>query len=594
MYMGDTRQKESPENISGAQGQQTGTAVGNRRKKIPWLRSVSYKIFQLTVLAVLLVTVCLIAAATIFSRAEMKKTIANYMQDQAVMGKDIMNTAIDFDAERAYNYYYMNDLFAKTQVSGLSTSYVYIVEAGGKMLYHKDKTKVGQPVVNEVIKAVADDLAAGKEINDEFVRYKYNGAMKYAAYSVTKDGKSIVIVTADEADALASINAVSKKISIGAVVVFIIIAVISFIVGRLISNPIIKISNSISRLSDLDLREDESIEKLTRYKDEIGLMARSTRNVSEKIRNVISMISRQSENLLNTSIALVGNANDTINSLHQVEIAVSEVAEGATSQAQETSDATTNIIVMGDMIENSSEEVHRLRKSSGDIGDAAQKATEILNELLSINAKAVDAIEMIRGRINTTNESVEDIKAATVIITSIAEETNLLSLNASIEAARAGEQGRGFAVVASQIQKLAEQSNESAKKIEDITLMLIDDSNKSVAGINEVKDIMDKQSSHVKDTSNAFDRVKQNIDVSIKGLSELIDIMTRLDTARGAVTDTVQNLSAIAEENAASSQESSASVTEVGNVMDQVVPALQQLKDISQTIDENLKQFVIE
>ncbi len=124
--------------------------------------------------------------------------------------------------------------------------------------------------------------------------------------------------------------------------------------------------------------------------------------------------------------------------------------------------------------------------------------------------------------------------------------------------------------------------------------MLIDDSNKSVAGINEVKDIMDKQSSHVKDTSNAFERVKQNIDVSIKGLNDLIGIITRLDAARGAVTDTVQNLSAIAEENAASSQESSASVTEVGNVMDQVIPALDMLKGISQTIDENLKQFIIE
>lgn len=592
--MGNTKQNGSAGVTAGNQVQQTGTAVVSKRKKIPWLRSVSYKIFQLAVLSVLLITVCLIVATTILSRTEMRNTIANYMQDQAVMGRDIMNTAIDMDVDRAYNYYYMNELFAKTQVSGLSSSYVYIVEAGGNMLYHKDKEKVGQPVVNEVIKAVANDLADGKEIKDEFVRYEYNGAMKYAAYSVTKDNRSIVIVTADESDALASINSIAKKTSIGALLIFIIVSVIAFIVGKLISNPIVKISESISKLSDLDLRPDASTEKLARLKDEIGLMARATRDVSSKIGYVISEIREQSGELYNTSVALTGNANDTVNSLHQVEIAVSEVAEGATSQAQETSDATTNIISMGDMIENSNQEVNRLKNSSGAIDDAVQKANKILNELLVINSQAVESIEMIRGRINTTNESVEDIKSATVIITSIAEETNLLSLNASIEAARAGEQGRGFAVVASQIQKLAEQSNESAKKIEDITLMLIDDSNKSVAGINEVKDIMDKQSDHVKETSNAFERVKQNIDESIRGIGELISITSRLDTARGAVTDTVQNLSAIAQENAASSQESSASVTEVGNVMDKVIPALESLRDISQAIDNDLRQFIIE
>lgn len=592
--MGNTEQNSSAEVTAANQGQQTGTAARGKHKKIPWIRSVSYKIFQLAVVAVLLVTVCLIVATTFLSRTEMRNTIANFMQDQAVMGKDIMNTAIDLDADKAYNYYYMNEMFAKTQVSGLSSSYVYIVEAGGNMLYHKDKDKVGKPVVNEVIKAVADDLAAGKEIKDEFVRYEYNGAMKYAAYSVTKDNRSIVIVTADESDALASINSIAKKTAIGAFGIFIIVAVISFIVGKLISNPIVRISESISRLSDLDLRPDESTEKLAKLKDEIGLMARATREVSSKIGRTISEIREQSGNLYNTSVELTGDAKDTVSSLHQVEIAVSEVAEGATSQAQETSDATTNIISMGEMIENSNQEVSRLKHSSGAIDEAVQKANSILNELLAINSQAGEAIEMIRERINTTNESVEDIKSATVIITSIAEETNLLSLNASIEAARAGEQGRGFAVVASQIQKLAEQSNESAKKIEDITLMLIDDSNKSVAGINEVKDIMDKQSGHVKDTSNAFERVKQNIDESIRGIGELINITSHLDSARGAVTDTVQNLSAIAQENAASSQESSASVTEVGNVMDKIIPALESLKDISQAIDSDLRQFIIE
>lgn len=565
-----------------------------RRIRIPWFRSISFKIFILAVAAVFFISSCIIVATTFLSEREMKNTIADYMQDQAIMGKDIMDVAIDFDKDKAYEYDFMHDRFSEIRVSGLSSSYVYIVEAGGNMLYHKDETKVGSPVANEVIKQVANDLAAGKTIEDKFVEYEYKGAMKYAAYSVTKDGRSIVIVTADEADALAAINSIAKSTTIGAVIAFIFVIAVSFVVGSLIARPIVKAAESISKLSDLDLKSDEGADRLVKRRDEIGLMARATRDVSAKMSEAISEIKEQSGALYNTSVELADNASNTVNSIRQVEIAVSEVAEGATSQAQETADATNNVISMGKMIETSNNEVDRLKKSSGAIDEAVSRATSILNELLIINAQAVEAIEMIRERTNTTNESVEDIQAATVIITSIAEETNLLSLNASIEAARAGEQGRGFAVVASQIQKLAEQSNESAKKIEDITLKLIEDSHKSVEGINEVKDIMDRQSGNVKDTSSAFDRVKQNIDESIKGINELINITSELDSARSSVTDTVQNLSAIAEENAASSQESSASVTEVCNVMDRVTEDTVKLKEISHTIDEQLKQFIIE
>lgn len=572
----------------------SSSEAGRKRSRVPWIKSISSKIFILAVGAVLFITTFIIIMTTFLSKREMEKTISEYMLDEAVMARQVMDVAIDFDADKAYDYDFMYEQFSKVEISELSSSYVYIVEAGGNMLYHKDAEKVGSPVANEVIKAVANDLADGKKIEDKFVSYLYKDAMKYAAYSVTKDNRSIVIVTADESDAVASINSIAKMTIIAASGIFVLVVAVAFIVGWLISRPIIKVSESISRLSELDLKPDEAADRLAKRKDEIGLMARATRNVTSKMSEAISEIREQSATLYDTSVGLADNAEDTVNSIRQVEIAVSEVAEGATSQAQETSDATDNVISIGKLIQTSNKEVDRLKSSSGAIDEAVNKANAILKELLTINAQAVEAIEMIRERTNTTNESVEDIQSATVIITSIAEETNLLSLNASIEAARAGEQGRGFAVVASQIQKLAEQSNESAKKIEDITHKLIEDSQKSVEGINEVKNIMDRQSGNVKDTGDAFEHVKQNIDESIRGINELIDITSQLDIARGAVTDTVQNLSAIAQQNAASSQECSASVTEVCNVMDKVTADTVSLKDISQAIDGKLHQFIIE
>ena len=399
----------------------------------------------------------------------------------------------------------------------------------------------------------------------------------------------MVIITADESDVLGETNSIRNDIIKFSLIIMVVVLAAAIAVGRLIAKPILKVTNSIFKLSKLELTVDEETKRITKRKDETGYMARAVESLADGLNGVITEIRTQSDNLYGTSEELASDANDTVNSVRQVEIAVSEVAEGASSQAQETADATSNVISMGGMIEKANSDVERLSESSKAIGEAVDEATEIL----AINEKAVKSIDMIYERTNTTNKSVEDIKAAINIITSIAEETNLLSLNASIEAARAGEQGRGFAVVASQIQKLAEQSNESAKQIEDITEKLIEDSQQAVSGMQDVREIMNKQSTNVKNTNSAFDKVKDNIEVSIEGVKEITNLTGKLDSTRTAVTDTVQNLSAIAEENAASSQECSASVTEVCNIMERVTNDAVRLKEISKVIDDQLKEFII-
>lgn len=183
---------------------------------------------------------------------------------------------------------------------------------------------------------------------------------------------------------------------------------------------------------------------------------------------------------------------------------------------------------------------------------AGENAMKILDELNKINQQTKDAISVIYEQTNTTNTSAMKIKEATDIITDIAEETNLLSLNASIEAARAGEQGRGFAVVASQIQKLAEQSNESARQIALIIDELISDSEKSVETMEEVKEVIGKQDEYVSNTESSFRDVNDGIAKSIDGIRTIAAKTKDLDGARVKVVDVVQNLTAIAEENAAS------------------------------------------
>ena len=246
------------------------------------------------------------------------------------------------------------------------------------------------------------------------------------------------------------------------------------------------------------------------------------------------------------------------------------------------------------MIEEAGKEVESLRENAGAMRDAGNRAMEILEELGKINQNTKEAIGIIYEQTNTTNTSVLKIKEATDMITDIAEETNLLSLNASIEAARAGEQGRGFAVVAGQIQKLAEQSNESARQIADIINLLIADSEKTVSTMEDVKSVIAKQDEHVANTEKAFEDVKDGIDKSIESVRTLTDKTKQLDEARVKGVDVVQNLTAIAEENAASTEETSASASEVGAIMENISDNAKQLNVIADELKESISQFLIE
>lgn len=284
---------------------------------------------------------------------------------------------------------------------------------------------------------------------------------------------------------------------------------------------------------------------------------------------------------------------ETATTIEQVENAVNEIAQGASSQAEETQKATENVIVMGNMVTETHDEVKRLLKYAENMKDSTDYAKNILTELEAVNRRAEEYIDVIANQTNTTNESALRISEATKLITSIAEETNLLSLNASIEAARAGEQGRGFAVVAAEIQKLAEQSDESARQIEDIIQVLLSDSEKAVETMYDVKEIIRAQSEQVEQTDTAFDQINDGVKQSIEGINRISEKTEQLDEARVNVVDVVQNLTAIAEENAAGAEETSASVAEVTSIVEDISSKSQALKEIAKELDESMDIFIV-
>jgi len=566
--------------------------------KVGFFNSIKFKVILITFLSVLVTFSITELILLTNSKNTIAKTNQNYLYDMAVQTGSRLDKEFDvvgYDA--AMDYDALANIFAGMGIIDMKTSYIYVVAADATMMYHPTKDKVGNPVTNEVVKGVAEGLAKGQSFQPKFVQYVFKGAAKYAAYYIATDEasgqKAIVVATVDEDEIMASQKKLTTISTVVGIVVLIAAVAIGFVVASFIANPIVNITNVINKTGDLDFTKDDTADRLSVRKDETGLMARAVKTMTGKMVGVVADIKQQGEDLKKASTNLNGAAAETSATVEQVEKAVSEIADGATSQAEETQKATESIILMGNMVEETNTEVSNLSEVASVMKESGDSATEILEALSQINEKAKGSIDVIYEQTNTTNSSANKIREATTLITSIAEETNLLSLNASIEAARAGEQGRGFAVVASQISKLAEQSNESARQIESIIDSLIADSAKSVETMEEVQKIMEEQAEKVDQTVEVFGKVKEGISTSITSVSNIAEKTKKLDEARITVVDVVQNLTAIAEENAASTQETSSSVADVTGIVLNISKDANDLDDIAFKLQEQVELFTI-
>lgn len=558
--------------------------------KVSIISSIRTKILLLVIAAIVLTSIIFLWTIVPITKKNLTGLNENYMKDVVIAYGELLDEEIQLN-ESALDGDNLKKIVGDISINDISSSYAYVVGENGMMLYHPTEAKIGQPVENEVIAELSAELKSGKMPEPAVSSYTFDGMVKYSAYYVGTDAKYILVISADENEMFTVVNFMVERTIAAGVFSLIIFGILGFIMVDFIVKPINRITKIVTKLADMDFTHNDVQEKLNRRRDETGSMSRAISQLRERLRDIVASIQNQSMEIYKSSEALNGNARNTADSMGEVEKTVMEIADGATSQAQETQKATENVILMGNMVEETNKEVASLRDNAATIRDSSNNATEILANLEQINEKSKEAIEIIYEQTNTTNESAVKIREATALITAIAEETNLLSLNAAIEAARAGEQGRGFAVVASQIQKLAEQSDESAKQIESIVNSLIGDSEKAVETMNAVRDIIEQQSENVDKTNVIFGQVKVGIDQSIGGITAIAEKTKKMDEARINVVDIVQNLTAIAEENAASTEETSASVSEVTNIVANISDNSEQLKEISDRLEKHMEHF---
>ncbi|MCM1272545.1 MAG: methyl-accepting chemotaxis protein [Clostridium sp.] len=560
--------------------------------KINVIGSTRTKITLAQVLLILVSGLVMYFTFNVNVKKSIKEVNQNYIQDLAISYGKSVDAEIGFvGLEQALSSETLESIVAGKGLQGVSSSYIYVVSPDGTMLYHPTADKIGQPVENAAVKQTVADISAGKKVQNSVISYEFKGAQKYAGVYVNEEQQYILVCTADEDELLGQIKDISRSGLLRLLLVVFFGIGVGSLFAALIFKPINEISRFTVKASTMDLTMDSEQQRLNERHDESGRMSRALSKLLEEMQTVVGDIKTKSENVMSAADALNSDANETSTTMEQVESAVNDIAQGASSQAEETQKATENVMVMGNMVHETNDEVNKLLKYAEGMKESTDYAKNILARLNDVNKKAEEYIDVIANQTNTTNESALRISEATKLITSIAEETNLLSLNASIEAARAGEQGRGFAVVAAEIQKLAEQSNESARQIEDIIQMLLSDSEKAVETMYDVKEIIRAQSEQVEQTDMAFDQINEGVGYSIDGINRISVKTEMLDEARVNVVDVVQNLTAIAEENAASAEETSASVCEVSSIVEDISSKSTALKEIAQELDKSMDIF---
>ncbi len=448
-------------------------------------------------------------------------------------------------------------------------------------------TKAGEKVIETV-------LNNGQEYSDTAV--VINEESYYAYYVPIKQGNEVVgmvFAGTPSADVNDYIQSKVTMISLISTAMVIILLIVGVLFALNLSRALSDTQAVLGKIGKGDLRVKVS-EKAKKRNDEIGAMTKELEVLINKLVEVIGEVKNSSKTLYQSGVSLEDMSTQSSSTTNEISNAVEDVSRGAMNQAEETENASANVVKIGDMITKIVSSVDSLGIASKEMKKASDESTIIIKELSDSNDKTTDAIEKIGNQVNTTNESVQAIRQAVEMITSIATETNLLSLNASIEAARAGEHGRGFAVVASEIQKLAEESNASAKQISEIIDNLLKDSEETVRVMGEVNAIVKEQKEKLDETKVKFELVTDGV-ASTRKETEVIEKQAgACNEARVQVMGVIENLSAISEENAASAQETNASMEELNANLTMLAEAAKDLLELSTELEKSMEYFTVE
>ena len=459
-------------------------------------------------------------------------------------------------------------------------------ENGNRIL----KSKAGDVIVEKV-------LNGGEEYFSEAVSIE--GTLNYGYFMpVYQNGSDtdivgMVFVGTNKQDKDAVVMRLLGSIVAAVVAIMLVCLLVSTKLASTISRNIRTSIKTVEKIAAGDLNVQGN-NKLLKSKDEIGDLSRVTITLRDAMQRTTLEINQNVQKLLEASSLLGTAADNTNGTMNKVRTAVNRIVENSTEQAENSKSTSEHMRLMGDNITETSAEVEALNSNAAFMHESSEKAAETLANLQRINGEVEQIIGEVQEQTNRTNDSVQQIYKATAFIASIAEETDLLSLNASIEAARAGENGKGFAVVAEQIKKLSEQSNQSSNEIEETAMMLSEDSQKAVEIMQKMQEIIMSQSESMKDTQKVVEEVVAQIANSMQSIQQIKETTEHLANVRNEVLQAVETLSNIAQDSVSGTKKTYEDTEEVVDTFKQVYMSAEQLREIADQLAGSVQYFHVE
>lgn len=422
---------------------------------------------------------------------------------------------------------------------------------------------------------------------------EFGGFKKVAALNNIKKTDFNTIVSINESELLAGLKSLQVKLVIVTLVLLVIVLVVAYrFLGIPIARAFINLEKDIENLSNYDLSKELVSTQVDR-KDEIGKIHRALATLKDNLVSIVSNITAHSQNTAATAEELTATAQSTDTAAHEVASAVGNIAEGATSQAQDTQNAAEYVDSINGLLNDTSNALEELLLAVDQVKMKKDEGQETLEILLGNIRENSESTKTIVDVIVDSNKSAEKISTASEMIESISDQTNLLALNAAIEAARAGEAGKGFAVVAEEIRKLAEQSAGFTDEIKHVINELKDKTQSAVDVIEKIKEIVDMQTNNAGSAKDKFAEIASAVEKGEKMASKVRESSEKVVESNNKLVTIVESLSAIAEENAATTEEASASVdTQVQSIND-ISKASENLATIATDLQNEVSRFIL-
>lgn len=500
-------------------------------------------------------------------------------------------------------------LVAKINAEFLSTLTftLGITKIGDAFLINEKGTIVGHPNRSFVLENLnpIDKSTNDKSYNDfsnavklvldkkeGITEYSFDGVDFYSAFVKIPVSPWYLVLSASKSEVLSSLNKLSLIFIITSTIFIVLGSLIAIILSRKFAKPITIISDEILRLSEYDLSRNQSvINTFTKSQDEIGDISKAVISLQTNLTELIKRISNTAQQVAASSQELTATTENSAASAEEITKVINEIASGANSQANETTKGSEEVEILGEIVENDSILMKKLNESLDDVNNLKDEGFVLLKDLSDKTQVTKLSSEDIAKVILETNESTNNIVNASSMIKSIAEQTNLLALNAAIEAARAGEAGRGFAVVADEIRKLAEQSNSFANKIDSIIKDLSQKTKNAVSDIKKVQEVVTEQSYSLDNTNNKFEGIAKSIENMQKVILDFNLSSQEIVKKKNQITEIINSLASISVENASGTEKAANSVEDTSSAIMQIAEASNLLANLAEELQEQVLRF---